>query len=323
MTSFNPYFIVKHIVCNSFIFITVALISPNTFGINCDGIYQKRKKATFLISDSLKNDSANQIIRKLLLENNQIIREILSLQGELAELEEAIRLQEIYESIQTQQTINESTENLKRSIKKRTYFSLGIGLISSSLLFIGDGDGNSNDNIRYGGAILSLSIPIITIISMKRQLNTLVPNVEIDYSMLQSGTYPHNQASRDYFRNYVKAELFALKDGLQGLGKINVTSLNKLNTDNDLSYLPMVADSTNSIIRDLENYYVFQIRKFNNVIRNDYITAPLGGVSTEKLQQITRVIQDKLEYLEQQKPTLSSNQRYIDQLFKNNTEGSK
>ncbi|MDN5217169.1 hypothetical protein QQ020_34170 [Fulvivirgaceae bacterium BMA12] len=321
MTSFNPYFIVKHTICNAFIFITVALISPDIFGINCDSIYPKRKKVTFLISDSLKNDSANQIIRKLLLENNQIIRETLSLQGDLAELEEAIRLQEIYESIQTQQTINESTENLKRSIKKRTYFSLGIGLISSSLLFIGDG--NSNDNIRYGGAILSLSIPIITIISMKRQLNTLVPNVEIDYSMLQSGTYPHNQASRDFFRNYVKAELFALKDGLQRLAKINVTSLNKLNNDNDPGYLIEVSDNTNRIIRDLENYYVFQIQKFNNIVMNDYITAPLNGVSGEKLQQMTRVIQDKLENLQQQKPTLLSNQKHINQLLENNTEGPK
>ena len=300
-------------IFSSFLIIIGSFISPNVMGLDRRGINLKRSKIDFLVLKKQKNDSANYIIRQLLIENNQIINRVLGLQRHLNDLEESIRLQEIYESIQNQQAINESTENLKRSIKKRAYFSLGLGLMSSSLLLIGNDSGN--DNIRYGGAILSLSIPIIAIISMKKQLNTLAPTMEIDYSMLQSGSYPHNQASMDFFRNYVKAEIFALKTGMQKLSEINVASLDRLNTGENWDYLKAVIDDTNYVIRDLESYYAFQIQKFNDLIVNSYVTFPFDQGTKEKLQRISVSINNELSYLREQSTRLISNQEKINQLF--------
>ena len=310
---FNTNSFLRYSLISSFLIATISFIPTDLLASGHRVMNQKRLKVSFLVVKEQKNDSAYQVIRQLLIENNKIINKVLGLRHQLSELEESIRLQEIYESIQSQQAMNESTENLKRSIKRRSYLSLGIGLVSSSLLLIGND--SDNDNVRYGGAILSLSIPIIAIISMKKQLNMLVPTTEIDYSMLQSGSYPHNQASREFFRNYVKAEIFALKAGLQKLDKINTSSLDKLNSGKDMGYLQGVIEDTDYIIRDLEGYYVFQIQKFNDLITNDYITLPLDQGSKEKLQQISTSINDNLSYLQKQRSQLLSNQKKINQLF--------
>lgn len=274
---------------------------------------QKRTNAGFLASIKQKNDSANRIVKQLLLENNQIINRILGLQSQLDGLEESIRLLEIYESIQDQEAYNESAENLKRSIKKRAYLSLGLGLLSSSLLLIGNDNGN--DNVRYGGAIISLSIPIITIISMKKQLNALAPTAAIDYSLLQSGSYPHNQASKDFFRNYIKAEIFSLKTGMQRLSKINVSSLDLLKSGEDEGYLRKVTGDTEYLIRQLDDYYMFQLQKFNDLVADSYATSPFDSGSKDKFQRINMTINDTLEYFREQRSKLLSNQQRINQLF--------
>lgn len=297
----------------SFIVAILGFITPDALGLSNLGSNQERSKIHFLVLKAQKNDSTNQIVKELLIESNLVISKILDLQNQLSELEESIRLQEIYESIQNQQAINESTESLKRSIKRRSYLSLGIGLVSSSLLLIGND--SDNDNVRYGGALLSLSIPIIAIITMKKQLNTLVPTTEIDYSMLQSGSYPHNQASKDFFRNYVKAEIFALRAGLQKLNKTNTTSLNRLNTEDGWGYLKEVIDDTNHLISDLDDYYVFQIQKFNDMIMNNYINFPLDKGSKEKLQNISASINESLRYMQEHRSQLLSNQEKINRLF--------
>ena len=274
---------------------------------------QKRPNAGFLASIKQKNDSANRIVKQLLLENNQIINRILGLQSQLDGLEESIRLLEIYESIQDQEAYNESAENLKRSIKKRAYLSLGLGLLSSSLLLIGNDNGN--DNVRYGGAIISLSIPIITIISMKKQLNELAPTAAIDYSLLQSGSYPHNQASKDFFRNYIKAEIFSLKTGMQRLSKINVSSLDLLKSGENEGYLRKVTGDTEYLIRQLDDYYMFQLQKFNDLVADSYATSPFDSGSKDKFQRINMTINDTLEYFREQRSKLLSNQQRINQLF--------
>ena len=303
----------KCFLISSFTVAILGFITPDVLGLSSLGSNQERSKINFLVLKAQKNDSANQIIKELLIENNQVISKILGLQHQLSELEESIRLQEIYESIQNQQAINESTENLKRSIKRRSYLSLGIGLVSSSLLLIGND--SDNDNVRYGGALLSLSIPIIAIITMKKQLNTLVPTTEIDYSMLQSGSYPHNQASKDFFRNYVKAEIFALKAGLKKLNQTNTASLNRLNTEHGWDYLKEVIDDTDHLISDLDDYYVFQIQKFNDMIMNNYINLPLDQGSKEKLQNISASINESLSYMQEHRSQLLSNQEKINRLF--------
>ena len=274
---------------------------------------QKRTNAGFLASIKQKNDSVNRIVKQLLLENNQIINRILGLQSQLDGLEESIRLLEIYESIQDQEAYNESAENLKRSIKKRAYLSLGLGLLSSSLLLIGNDNGN--DNVRYGGAIISLSIPIITIISMKKQLNALAPTAAIDYSLLQSGSYPHNQASKDFFRNYIKAEILSLKTGMQRLSKINVSSLDLLKSGEDEGYLRKVTGDTEYLIRQLDDYYMFQLQKFNDLVADSYATSPFDSGSKDKFQRINMTINDTLEYFREQRSKLLSNQQRINQLF--------
>ena len=303
----------KCFLISSFTVAILGFITPDVLGLSSLGSNQERSKINFLVLKAQKNDSANQIIKELLIENNQVISKILGLQHQLSELEESIRLQEIYESIQNQQAINESTENLKRSIKRRSYLSLGIGLVSSSLLLIGND--SDNDNVRYGGALLSLSIPIIAIITMKKQLNALVPTTEIDYSMLQSGSYPHNQASKDFFRNYVKAEIFALKAGLKKLNQTNTASLNRLNTEHGWDYLKEVIDDTDHLISDLDDYYVFQIQKFNDMIMNNYINLPLDQGSKEKLQNISASINESLSYMQEHRSQLLSNQEKINRLF--------
>ena len=294
-------------------FFAVLSLTPHEVTKAAYVLNQKRTNTGFLASIEEKNDSVNRIVKQLLLENNQIINRILELENQLDGLEESIRLLEIYESIQDQEAYNKSAENLKRSIKRRSYVSLGLGLLSSSLLLIGND--NDNDNVRYGGAIISLSIPIITIISMKKQLNALAPTTEIDYSLLQSGSYPHNLASKDFFRNYIKAEIFSLKTGIQRLRNINVSSLNLLKAEEDGDYLRKVAADTEYLTRQLDDYYIFQLRKFNDLIAESYITSPFDSGSRDKFQRINMTINDALEYYREHRSKILSNQQQINQQF--------
>ena len=310
---FNLNVLLRLYILGSFLFVPLHLISSSPQAEIVGSIQQKRSKINFLSFNKQKNDSVNLEIKQLLIENNEIIKRILGIESILNELEEGIRLQEIYESIQSQQNFNEASENLKRSIKRRSYLSLGLGLVSSSLLLVGND--SDNDNIRYGGAILSLSIPIIAIISMKKQLNAIAPTVEIDYSMLQSGSYPHNQTSKDFFRNYVKAEVFALTAGLQRLSEMNLSCLNSLNNREGREYLQKVIDDTAYVIEQLKHHYAFQIQKFNDLIRNNYVIYPFDQGTKEKLTRLSTAISDELDYLRLQSARLLSNQERVNLLF--------
>ena len=310
---FNQNVLLRLYILCSFLCAPLHFIAHEVLGTPFLSIQQKRPKVNFLVADEQKKDSVHRIIKQLLIKNNEIIKRTLSIESLLNELEESIRLQEIYEAIQSQQAFNETAENLKRSIKRRSYFSLGLGLLSSALLLAGSD--NDNDNLRYGGAIISLSIPVIAIISMKRQLNTLAPTVEIDYSMLQSGSYPHNQTSEDFFRNYMKAEIFALKAGIQKLSEINLSCLDRLNNEENRDYLKKVIDDTAYIIFQLQGYYIFQIQKFNDLINNSYVTYPFDQGTRKKLERINRTIDDELSYFRKQSPELLSNQEKINLLF--------
>ena len=113
----------------------------------------------------------------------------------------------------------------------------------------------------------------------------------------------------------MKAEIFALKAGIQKLSEINLSCLDRLNNEENRDYLKKVIDDTAYIIFQLQGYYIFQIQKFNDLINNSYVTYPFDQGTRKKLERINRTIDDELSYFRKQSPELLSNQEKINLLF--------
>ena len=102
---------------------------------------------------------------------------------------------------------------------------------------------------------------------------------------------------------------------MQRLSKINVSSLDLLKSGEDEGYLRKITGDTEYLIRQLDDYYMFQLQKFNDLVADSYATSPFDSGSKDKFQRINMTINDTLEYFREQRSKLLSNQQRINQLF--------
>ncbi len=242
--------------------------------------------------NSLKNDSTLVNGQQLIDENIQILSHFYNIAGQLQSIEESIRLMEIYNALQTQESINNQAKALKKTIKTRGYIAMGAGLVSSVFLLL-NSDGNNN-GLRYGGAALSFTIPVISFISMKKQINAIAPESDIDYSLLRDKSYPHNQNTLAYFQQTIKFQVFNLKSGVSRIQE----ELLELRADSlkipSLSSLQKQMATLEHSAEALTNYFQFQYMEMIDVIENPYFIFSFDNGTREKLTMLAKVLKEKL-----------------------------
>ncbi len=261
----------------------------------------------------MQNDSSYLLFQQQLQANKQIASHFFEIHDQLASIEESIRLMEIYNALQAQESVINQTNQLKKSIKTRSYIAMGAGLISSVFLLLNN-DGQ-NDGLRYGGAALSFSLPIISFISMKKQINNLAPATEVDYSLLKDNSYPHNSSSLSYFQQTIKLQVFNLKSGILPFPK-RLEALKKL-PESELTYanLKKQALELDQIASAISNYFQYQYLETIAIINNAYFIFPFDNGTRQKLANLSIDLQERTAFWKAQQQNFKTNRSIYLPLF--------
>lgn len=213
--------------------------------------------------DSTKSTSI-KAISEILAANDSIL--VFSIQA--ASIKESIRLMENYQYLTQQQTQNQTIMDLRKSIKRRTYVAVGIGLASSSLFLLANNNNSGNSNkFRISGAAFSLAIPIISLLSLKKQLNNLAPINQIDYSQLQTPNYPYTTEAKSYFNNHIKSELFKIEK-LSGLLIAENQDIRKSISNESLE---VCNKKTIQLKNKIDLLFISQLRIIQDLISRPYV----------------------------------------------------
>ncbi len=217
-------------------------------------------------SDSL----LTQTTQALLLRSGVIYTDLLSLRSELGQTESIIKASELYLAIQTDEMTTQSIFNLKKSIRKRAYISMGIGLASSALFFIGN-NGSGGKSTRNIGAVVSLSIPVISLLTMNKQLKSIKVPPTYDKEIFKNQRLLVDVHSINFNKNYIKTELYLLNKLIENIDNNNAANLLKLKNTTIPKEIRDCAITSLEIFDKLA-FTKFQIKKLNELLKgNQYL----------------------------------------------------
>ena len=263
-----------------------------------------------LAEDRIENDQPIQnvedSIRFYLRQNADVLRQFLNFGQSFEEIEQNLRLVEHYEVIRQQQALNESMLSLRNTMKKRTYIALGVGLVSSSIFLISNGSGNDNDyrGLRYTGAALSLSIPVYSLLTMKKQMDRVAPIQPVDYTQLQSESYPDSPEARSFAIQELKSSIYLIKRRQQMLfEKLNTIPNPAVDVDNNKTQAIFLAQQ--DLINGIQNDLLSELKTFQLRIQRPELIKTTDGGTREKLNALDQLISAKLIFWGNQKGDLS------------------
>jgi hypothetical protein len=265
------------------------------------------------------NDPVHDSIIYLLDDNIQILGQLLMLETKLREVSQSIRLQENYKLIQQQQNANEAIMQIRNSIKKKAYISLGVGLLSSAIFIASTGGGSENDykGLRYAGVGISLSIPIYNLLTMRRQMDKLAPMQPIDYSNLQNPSYPITTASQDYFLQYFKAEVFYLQALHEALYIKLILARKQVHSNSvDKQYAESLV-AQEYMANSMKENFMMELKAFHIKIGNVHALESVDHGTRGRLEELDQLIITHLDTWEKSKNRLFLNLEKLHKLIAN------
>ncbi|MDN5203776.1 hypothetical protein QQ008_20465 [Fulvivirgaceae bacterium BMA10] len=255
---------------------------------------EKTELITILPKDSLLLDEiinkTKTSIKKSIVDLDQIFK----LRTDLRSAEESMRLSALFLAIQQQQATVDASLALRKSLKKRTYISLGLGLLSSALIFVGSD--NNSDGFKYGGAAVSLLVPIISVAFLNKQIKNIAPQTEVDYSVLKQTGFPHDQQSIAFVSTYLKVEISRLSNLLETLDNLNTslsTTIDKISSPEELhKYVEQII----YLIEKTDSFYIYELSKFDQLLKDPYNLAGFEPNVTKQLSELSNEIRAKISF---------------------------
>lgn len=254
--------------------------------------------------DTVSYQQLSQVTHQLLVESSAIHTDLLSIRSELGQTEAIIKASELYLAIQADEISTNSIVDLKKSIRKRAYISMGIGLASSALFFIGNNGGGGKSTKNIGG-VVSLSIPIISLLSMNKQLKSIKVVPTYDKELFKNQGILADVHSINFNKNYVKAEINALKKLIGNIDNSNAANQLKLkNATTDTALKHCAATSIE--ITDQLTYTNHQIAKLNLLIKDHQYLIGFDQSALSKLKVLEKQLDQFSENWENYKVILNS-----------------
>ena len=216
--------------------------------------------------DSITLLELSKITHSLLSHSGAIYTDLLSIRNELGQTESIIKASELYLAIQTDEITTKSILNLKKSIRKRAYISMGIGLASSALFFIGN-NGSGGKSTKNIAGVVSLSIPIISLLTMNKQLKSIKAPLTYDKEIFKNQGILVDVYSINFNKNYIKTELNSLKKLIGNIDNSNAANLLKLKKNTLPKEIRQCAITSIEISNQLA-YTSFQVEKLNALLKD-------------------------------------------------------
>ncbi len=233
-------------------------------------LFDKTQNLIAVNTDSTLLLKRSQVIHSLLFQSGAIYTDLLSIRNELGQTESIIKASELYLAIQADEMTTKSILDLKKSIRKRAYISMGIGLASSALFFIGN-NGSGGKSTKNIAGVVSLSIPIISLLTMNKQLKSIKVPPTYDKEIFKNQGILVDIHSINFNKNYIKMTLNLLKKMIGDIDNNHAANLLKLKNATIPKEVRQCAISSLEIIDRLA-FANFQIEKLNALLKdNQYL----------------------------------------------------
>ncbi len=268
-------------------------------------LFDEIKDPTTKELDSTSFLELSQITHSLLSKSGEIYSDLLSIRNELGQTESILKASELYLAIQADEMATKSIANLKKSIRKRAYISMGIGLASSALFFIGNnGGGGSSKSTRNIGAVVSLSIPIISLLTMNKQLKSIKVPATYDKNIFKNQRLLVDVHSINFNKNYIKTELYLLKKLIGNIDNSNAANLLKLKNTIIPNEIRQCAVASMRISDQLA-YTSFQVEKLNALFKDPQYLIGFDQSAISKFKVLEKELDEFLNRWKEYKANLN------------------